>query len=80
MPLIIARVAHFKCGGLSLGLVNGAPAKHLLVREARPGISEEYLRSTIDYVQVNRPTGLEFQGKANRNSVDQRTRLRLVGR
>lgn len=34
-----------------------------LVREARLGISEKYLRSTIDYVESNRPTRLEFGGK-----------------
>ncbi|OWM71701.1 omega-hydroxypalmitate O-feruloyl transferase [Punica granatum] len=34
-----------------------------LVRQARLGISGEYLRSTIDYVEVNRPTRLEFGGK-----------------
>ncbi|KAI3495883.1 hypothetical protein L1887_38230 [Cichorium endivia] len=34
-----------------------------LVREARLGISEEYLRSTIDYVEVDRPNKLEFGGK-----------------
>lgn len=34
-----------------------------LVREARFGISEEYLRSTVDYVEVDRPTRLEFGGK-----------------
>lgn len=34
-----------------------------LVRQARLGISEEYLRSTVDYVEVNRPTRLEFGGK-----------------
>lgn len=45
-------------------LVNG----HLsdttrLVREARIGVSEEYLRSTIDYVELDRPKRLEFGGK-----------------
>ncbi|XP_059634992.1 fatty alcohol:caffeoyl-CoA acyltransferase [Cornus florida] len=45
-------------------LVNG----HLsdttqLVRQARLGISEEYVRSTIDYVEVERPRRLEFGGK-----------------
>ncbi|XP_021831250.1 omega-hydroxypalmitate O-feruloyl transferase [Prunus avium] len=34
-----------------------------LVREARLGISEEYLRSTVDYVEVDRPRRLEFGGK-----------------
>lgn len=34
-----------------------------LVREARLGVSEEYLRSTIDYVEVDRPKRLEFGGK-----------------
>lgn len=34
-----------------------------LVRDARLGISEEYLRSTVDYVEVYRPRKLEFGGK-----------------
>ncbi|XP_015898207.1 omega-hydroxypalmitate O-feruloyl transferase [Ziziphus jujuba] len=34
-----------------------------LVREARLGVSEEYLRSTVDYVEVDRPRKLEFGGK-----------------
>ncbi|KAM1528442.1 hypothetical protein ACFX2K_017911 [Malus domestica] len=34
-----------------------------LVHEARPGISKEYLRSTVDYVEGDRPTRLEFVGK-----------------
>ncbi|KAK3436529.1 hypothetical protein EUGRSUZ_C01081 [Eucalyptus grandis] len=34
-----------------------------LVHEARLGVSEEYLRSTIDYVEVHRPMRLEFGGK-----------------
>lgn len=34
-----------------------------LVHEARLRVSEEYLRSTIDYVEVHRPTRLEFGGK-----------------
>ncbi|KAK1418523.1 hypothetical protein QVD17_27668 [Tagetes erecta] len=34
-----------------------------LVREARLGVSEDYLRSTIDHVAVDRPTKLEFGGK-----------------
>lgn len=34
-----------------------------LVREARIGVTEEYLRSTIDLVEVDRPTRLEFGGK-----------------
>jgi omega-hydroxypalmitate O-feruloyl transferase len=34
-----------------------------LVHDARIGVSEEYLRSTIDYVEVDRPTRLEFGGK-----------------
>ncbi|KAK4759925.1 hypothetical protein SAY87_023056 [Trapa incisa] len=45
-------------------LVNGDLSETTsLVRQARLGISEEYLRSTVDYVQVNRPTRLEFGGK-----------------
>ncbi|GAB4832936.1 hypothetical protein Ancab_006956 [Ancistrocladus abbreviatus] len=34
-----------------------------LVHEARLGVTEEYLRSTVDYVEVNRPRRLEFGGK-----------------
>ncbi|XP_038711387.1 fatty alcohol:caffeoyl-CoA acyltransferase isoform X2 [Tripterygium wilfordii] len=34
-----------------------------LVHEARVGVTEEYLRSTIDYIQVERPKRLEFGGK-----------------
>ncbi|XP_058104419.1 alcohol acyltransferase 9-like [Magnolia sinica] len=34
-----------------------------LVREARLGMSEEYVRSTIDYIGVDRPTRLDFAGK-----------------
>ncbi|KAK2645786.1 hypothetical protein Ddye_020981 [Dipteronia dyeriana] len=34
-----------------------------LVREARLGVTEEYLRSTVDLVEVDRPTRLEFGGK-----------------
>ncbi|XP_042001651.1 omega-hydroxypalmitate O-feruloyl transferase [Salvia splendens] len=34
-----------------------------LVREARLGVSEEYLRSTIDYIDLYRPKRLEFGGK-----------------
>ncbi|KAJ4958443.1 hypothetical protein NE237_025554 [Protea cynaroides] len=33
------------------------------VREARLEISEEYVRSTVDYIEVNRPRRLEFGGK-----------------
>ncbi|KAG8636034.1 omega-hydroxypalmitate O-feruloyl transferase [Manihot esculenta] len=45
-------------------LVNGnlANTTHL-VCEARNSVSEEYLRSTIDYVEVDRPRRLEFGGK-----------------
>ncbi|KAL9688467.1 hypothetical protein QQ045_032888 [Rhodiola kirilowii] len=34
-----------------------------LVRDARMSISEDYVRSTIDYVELNRPKRLEFGGK-----------------
>ncbi|KAK6248484.1 hypothetical protein QUC31_020049 [Theobroma cacao] len=34
-----------------------------LVREARLGVSEEYVRSTVDYVEADRPRRLEFGGK-----------------
>ncbi|GLJ45351.1 hypothetical protein SUGI_0954570 [Cryptomeria japonica] len=34
-----------------------------LVQMARKSISEEYIRSTIDYLEVKKPTKLEFSGK-----------------
>ncbi|CAK9154423.1 unnamed protein product [Ilex paraguariensis] len=34
-----------------------------LIREARLGVSEEYLRSTVDFIEVDRPNRLEFGGK-----------------
>ncbi|XP_010535992.1 PREDICTED: omega-hydroxypalmitate O-feruloyl transferase [Tarenaya hassleriana] len=34
-----------------------------LVHEARVNVSEDYLRSTIDYVELKRPKRLEFGGK-----------------
>lgn len=34
-----------------------------LVHEARLGVSEEYLRSTVDYIDLYRPKRLEFGGK-----------------
>lgn len=34
-----------------------------LVHEARLGVSEEYLRSTLDYIDLYRPKRLEFGGK-----------------
>ncbi|KAL2507384.1 HXXXD-type acyl-transferase family protein [Forsythia ovata] len=45
-------------------LVNGQLSETArLVQEARLGVTEEYLRSTIDYVEVGRPKRLEFGGK-----------------
>ncbi|KAK2978222.1 hypothetical protein RJ640_024255 [Escallonia rubra] len=45
-------------------LLNGClPDTTRLVREARLGVSEEYLRSTVDYIEVDRPKRLEFGGK-----------------
>ncbi|XP_052183458.1 fatty alcohol:caffeoyl-CoA acyltransferase [Diospyros lotus] len=45
-------------------LVNGHLSKiATLVHGARLGISEEYLRSTIDYLELERPRRLEFGGK-----------------
>ncbi|KAF4367081.1 hypothetical protein F8388_006389 [Cannabis sativa] len=44
------------------------------IGEARRGISEEYLRSTVDYVEVKRPRRLEFGGKL---TVTQWTRFSL---
>ncbi|KAL5729396.1 omega-hydroxypalmitate O-feruloyl transferase [Ranunculus cassubicifolius] len=34
-----------------------------LVREARKNVTEEYVRSTVDYIEVDRPMRLEFGGK-----------------
>ncbi|KAL3535787.1 hypothetical protein ACH5RR_004248 [Cinchona calisaya] len=46
------------------GLVNGRLSDATgLIRQARLAVSEEYLRSTIDYVEVDRPRNLEFGGK-----------------
>lgn len=45
-----------------------------LVGEARRRISEEYLRSTVDYVEVDRPRRLEFAGKL---TITQWTRFML---
>ncbi|XWS69860.1 hypothetical protein CRYUN_Cryun03dG0000200 [Craigia yunnanensis] len=44
-----------------------------LVREARLGISE-YVRSTVDYIEVDRQRRLEFGGKL---TTTQRTRFSL---
>ncbi|XP_073042359.1 fatty alcohol:caffeoyl-CoA acyltransferase [Primulina eburnea] len=43
-----------------------------LVNSVRLGISERYVRSTIDYVELNRPKRLEFGGKL---SITQWTRF-----
>ncbi|MBA0722623.1 hypothetical protein Golax_003282 [Gossypium laxum] len=45
-----------------------------LVREARLSISEEYVRSTVDYMEIDRPNRLEFGGKL---SITQWTRFSL---
>ncbi|XVE98223.1 hypothetical protein REPUB_Repub03eG0087300 [Reevesia pubescens] len=45
-----------------------------LVREARLNISEEYVRSTVDYIEVDRPRRLEFGGKL---TITQWTRFSL---
>ncbi|OMO57984.1 Transferase [Corchorus olitorius] len=45
-------------------LINGRLSETArLVREARLGISEEYVRSTVDLIEVDRPRRLEFGGK-----------------
>ncbi|XP_051142230.1 omega-hydroxypalmitate O-feruloyl transferase [Andrographis paniculata] len=45
-------------------LVNGGLSETArLVQDARLGVSEEYLRSTVDYMEVDRPKRLEFGGK-----------------
>lgn len=45
-----------------------------LVHNARVGVNEDYLRSTVDYVEVNRPKKLEFEGKL---TITQWTRFLL---
>lgn len=45
-----------------------------LVGDARRDVSEEYLRSTVDYVEVDRPRRLEFGGKL---TITQWTRFSL---
>jgi omega-hydroxypalmitate O-feruloyl transferase len=45
-------------------LVNGQLSDTTrLVREARLNVSEEYLKSTVDFIEVDRPKQLEFGGK-----------------
>ena len=46
----------------------------LLVGEARRGMSEEYVRSTVDFVEVDMPRRLEFGGKL---TITQWTRFSL---
>ncbi|KNA15861.1 hypothetical protein SOVF_094460 [Spinacia oleracea] len=45
-----------------------------LVHRARVGVNEDYLRSTLDYVEVRRPKTLEFGGKL---TITQWTRFLL---
>lgn len=45
-----------------------------LVREARLNVSEEYVRSTVDHIEVDRPRRLEFGGKL---TITQWTRFSL---
>ncbi|EPS65560.1 hypothetical protein M569_09214, partial [Genlisea aurea] len=55
------------------GLVDGGlPEAARIVNEARVKVSEEYVRSTIDYIDVYRPKNLEFGGKL---SITQWTRF-----
>ncbi|KAL0459060.1 UNVERIFIED_CONTAM: Omega-hydroxypalmitate O-feruloyl transferase [Sesamum latifolium] len=64
-------------------LVDGCLAETArLVHEARLGVSEDYLRSTIDYIDLHRPKRLEFGGKlTTHNGLGSRytNRLILVG-
>ncbi|KAF5206279.1 Acyl transferase [Thalictrum thalictroides] len=48
-----------------------------LVREARQNVTEEYVRSTVDYIDVDRPTRLEFAGKL---TITQWTRFSIYER
>ncbi|CAI9100266.1 OLC1v1037230C1 [Oldenlandia corymbosa var. corymbosa] len=57
------------------GLVNGSFQDTVdLVRKARLAVSEDVLRSTIDYVELERPKRLEFGGKL---SITQWTRFSI---
>uniref|UniRef100_A0A7N0T5K7 Omega-hydroxypalmitate O-feruloyl transferase n=1 Tax=Kalanchoe fedtschenkoi TaxID=63787 RepID=A0A7N0T5K7_KALFE len=56
------------CVGCAASPVSDLTASNLpkttgLVRDARMSISEEYVRSTVDYVELHRPKRLEFGGK-----------------
>ncbi|KAL0370991.1 UNVERIFIED_CONTAM: Rosmarinate synthase [Sesamum angustifolium] len=56
-------------------LIDGCLAETAhLVHEARLGVSEDYLRSTIDYIDLHRPKRLEFGGKL---TVTQWTRFSI---
>lgn len=56
-------------------LVNGCLSDTTrLIRQARLAVSEEYLRSTIDYVELDRPKSLEFGGKL---TITQWTRFNI---
>ncbi|KAL0288614.1 UNVERIFIED_CONTAM: F-box/WD-40 repeat-containing protein [Sesamum calycinum] len=56
-------------------LIDGCLAETVhLVHEARLGVSEDYLRSTIDYIDLHRPKRLEFGGKL---TVTQWTRFAI---
>lgn len=56
-------------------LINGSLSDTAcLVREARMGITEEYVKSTVDYVEVDMPRRLEFGGKL---TITQWTRFSL---
>lgn len=48
-----------------------------LVREARLGVTEDYVRSTVDYVEMDRPKRLEFGGKL---TITQWTRFSIYER
>ncbi|XP_055821920.1 fatty alcohol:caffeoyl-CoA acyltransferase [Solanum dulcamara] len=57
------------------GIVNEPISNTIcLVRNARLSVSEAYLRSTINYIQVNRPRKLEFGGKL---TISQWTRFSM---
>lgn len=56
-------------------LINGSVSDTArLVSEARLNVSEEYVRSTVDYVELYRPKRLEFGGKL---TITQWTRFRI---
>ncbi|KAM7509462.1 hypothetical protein LguiA_019915 [Lonicera macranthoides] len=72
MPLLIAQCAIACVTSTVLELISGDRLQETtqLVHEAQLGVNEEYLRSTVDYVEVDRSKRLEFEGKLTTNPMD----------